>query len=99
MDMPERVWSSVPGALEREVVSDFDREILPPPILHVLQFFEFDHLPPHLQEVSRPFAEMAGFLVSAIVWNPELTVMLRKLLETKDAAVRAKLVGDNDGKA
>ena len=26
---------------------------------HVLQFFKYDHLPPHLQEISKPYAELA----------------------------------------
>lgn len=55
---------------------------------HILQFFVYDHLPPHLQEVSRPFAELAEKVASG-PGNPETSVALRKLLEAKDAAVRA----------
>jgi len=58
---------------------------------HIMQFFEFKHLPPHLQEVSEPFAKMADTIVNTLPRNPERTVALRKLLEAKDAAVRAKL--------
>lgn len=58
---------------------------------HIMQFFAYSHLPPHLQEVSRPFAEMAETIVTTLPRNPERTVALRKLLESKDAAVRAKL--------
>lgn len=58
---------------------------------HILQFFEAAHLPPHLRAVSQPFAEMAATLVLTLPRNPERTVALRKLLEAKDAAVRAKL--------
>lgn len=58
---------------------------------HIGQFFEFAHLPAHLQEVSRPFGELAALLISTLPRNPERTVALRKLLEAKDAAVRAKL--------
>jgi hypothetical protein len=57
---------------------------------HILQFFAFDHLPPHLQEVSKPFAELAHTIMQ-LPRNPERTVALRKLLEAKDAAVRARL--------
>jgi hypothetical protein len=57
---------------------------------HIMQFFAYTHLPPHLQEVSMPFAEMAA-RVMALPRNPERTVALRKLLESKDAAVRAAL--------
>lgn len=59
---------------------------------HILQFFSFTHLPPDLQEVSRPYAEQA-VRIMALPRNPERTVALRKLLECKDAAVRAKLAG------
>lgn len=56
----------------------------------ILQYFVYDHLPPGLQSVSRPFAEMAQGLM-ALPRNPERSVALRKLLESKDAAVRAAL--------
>lgn len=56
---------------------------------HIMQFFTWQHLPPHLQAVSRPFGEMAETIVSTLPRNPERTVALRKLLEAKDAAVRA----------
>lgn len=61
---------------------------------HILQFFRHDHLPPHLAEVSRPFTEIAGKIVLMCPRNPERTVALRKLLEAKDAAVRA-VVAEN----
>lgn len=57
----------------------------------IMQFFAYEHLPPHLQVVSKPFCELAGRLRSTLLRNPERTVALRKLLEAKDAAVRAKL--------
>lgn len=57
----------------------------------IMQFFEYAHLPAHLQEVSKPFGELAEALIRALPRNPERTVALRKLLESKDAAVRAKL--------
>jgi hypothetical protein len=56
---------------------------------HILQFFAYEHLPQHLQAVSRPFGELAQNIVSTLPRNPERTVALRKLLESKDAAVRA----------
>lgn len=54
----------------------------------IMQFFRFDHLPEKLQAVSRPFGEIAD-RVMHLPRNPERTVALRKLLEAKDAAVRA----------
>lgn len=58
---------------------------------HILQFFAYEHLPPHLQERSKPFAELARSIVETLPRNPERTVALRKLLEAKDAAVRAAI--------
>jgi hypothetical protein len=62
---------------------------------HIMQFFAYLHLPPKLQEVARPFCELAKTLVDPdgqpLPRNPERTVALRKLLEAKDAAVRAAL--------
>ena len=57
---------------------------------HIIQFFRYAHLPAHLQAISKPFADMADFVMT-LPRNPERTVALRKLLEAKDAAVRAKL--------
>lgn len=58
---------------------------------HIIQFFAYAHLPSHLQAVSQPFGEMAQKIVDTLPRNPERTVALRKLLEAKDAAVRALL--------
>jgi len=58
---------------------------------HLTQFFGFSHLPEHLAEISKPFAELAAWIVVTLPPNPERTVALRKLLEAKDCAVRARL--------
>jgi len=57
----------------------------------MLKWFAWAHLPPHLQEASKPFGELAERIVATTDAGPERTVALRKLLEAKDAAVRAKL--------
>lgn len=57
----------------------------------ISQFFAFDHLPEHLQKVSAPFCNMMANILQDLPRNPERTVALRKLLEAKDAAVRAVL--------
>jgi hypothetical protein len=57
----------------------------------MLQFFTFEHLKPELREISAPFAGLAKQIVDTLPRNPERTVALRKLLEAKDCAVRAKL--------
>jgi hypothetical protein len=60
----------------------------------IMQFFAYAHLPEHLQAVSFPFSQLAEAIVRDLPRNPERTVALRKLLEAKDAAVRAKLFKD-----
>ena len=55
----------------------------------IQQFFAYSHLPPHLQAVSKPFGDLADNLVATLPRNAERSVALRKLLEAKDAAVRA----------
>ena len=62
---------------------------------HILQFFAYAHLPAHLQVVSKPFGDLAQQIVETLPRNPERRVALRKLLEAKDAAVRA-LVAKED---
>lgn len=71
----------------------------------MLRWFKYDHLPLNLQAVSRPFCDLAWALVmgdnvpeaanvtigGGLMAGPERTVALRKLLEAKDAAVRAVL--------
>lgn len=57
----------------------------------IMRFFHYAHLPDALREVSKPFAELALSLVSKLPPNAERSVALRKLLEAKDAAVRASL--------
>ncbi len=64
------------------------------PVAHILQFFAWAHLPPHLAAVSAPFGELATRIVETLPRNPERTVALRKILEAKDAAVRALVAKD-----
>lgn len=62
-----------------------------PAVEHVLKFFKYDHLPPNMQEASKPFCDLAQQVAERRPESPETTVALRKLLEAKDAAVRALL--------
>ena len=57
----------------------------------MLRWFGFRHLPPPLQEISRDFLALAELLVTRLPRSAERTVALRKLLEGKDAAVRAAI--------
>lgn len=62
----------------------------------LLQFFVYSHLPANLQEVSKPFCDLAYKMFEILPGNAESTVAMRKLLEAKDCAVRAKLYKDQD---
>lgn len=66
--------------------SDEDAEPMP----DIMQFFTYAHLPPHLQSASKPFYDLAHVIL-CLPNNAERSVALRKLLEAKDAAVRAKV--------
>lgn len=57
----------------------------------LMRYFDFLHLPPKLQHVSRHFYTLAEIVRNTVPDGPEKTVCLRKLLESKDAAVRAAL--------
>lgn len=67
----------------------------------IIQFFAYDHLPPHLAEVAELFADLARELEVRLPQSAELTAGLRKLLEAKDCAVRATVAAaaarDADG--
>ncbi|MEU2180121.1 hypothetical protein [Streptomyces thermolilacinus] len=65
-----------------------------PSVTAILKHFAYDHLPPRLRDVSRRFHDLAHDLADDEQMDvPELTVALRKLLESKDCAVRAALEG------
>lgn len=57
----------------------------------ILRFFASDHLPPNLQRVSQQFGVLAQFIEDTLPAGAEKSTALRKLLEAKDAAVRAAL--------
>lgn len=57
----------------------------------MLKYFEFRHLPAHLQTVSKQFHELAVWMDVNLPKNRETDVAMRKLLECKDAAVRSNL--------
>jgi hypothetical protein len=57
----------------------------------LLRYFEYAHLPEHLQAISRPCCELANEMADQLGDGPELTVGPRKLLEAKDCFVRAAL--------
>lgn len=81
---------SSPAELEQlKAMVDAEVKRQPPSAEHIMQFFAYAHLPPKLALVSKPFGVLAEEIVLNLPRNPERTVALRKLLEAKDAAVRA----------
>jgi hypothetical protein len=77
---------TTPEQLEREILKAEAIKFNP-----ILIHFNYDHLPPHLQNVSRPICELALDYAIKLPVGPEKSVGLRKLLEAKDALVRAIL--------
>ncbi len=74
-----------------DYTNDTPPELEPP---EILRFFAYAHLPERLQLVSRPFGQLAELIVDMIpVESAERDAGLRKLLEAKDAIVRAALDG------
>ena len=57
----------------------------------MLKWFAYEHLPERLQLVSKSFYDLAKKVTDCVDAGPERTVALRKLLEAKDAAVRASI--------
>lgn len=55
----------------------------------ILQFFQYAHLPEELQKISAPWCTLAWRMARTLPQNAETSTALRKLLEGKDAAVRA----------
>ena len=75
----------------KSVFEDAYVEITNPVDTDILRFFAFDHLPERLQKISKPFCLLANVIHSTLPLNAERTAALRKLLESKDAAVRANI--------
>lgn len=58
----------------------------------LLELFAYEHLDPHLQEISKPFHDLANFVAQQQTErDAEQTACLRKLLEAKDNAVRMRI--------
>lgn len=57
----------------------------------ILRWFDYHHLKPAQAGVTVLFGDLADKLDKELPAGPEKSVALRKLLEAKDAAVRASL--------
>jgi hypothetical protein len=55
----------------------------------IIEFFDYEHLPTHLQVISKPFSDLAHQIYYSLPSNAERAMALRKLLEAKDCSVRA----------
>lgn len=55
------------------------------------KWFKWEHLPPHLQEISKRVAELHDWMDANLPDGAEKSAGMRKLLEAKDCFVRAKL--------
>lgn len=62
-----------------------------PGTVGLARYFEYAHLPEHLQAISKPCHDLAEAMIGNLPDGPELTAGLRKLLEAKDCFVRAAL--------
>lgn len=56
----------------------------------IMRFFAYAHLPEKLQFVSKPFGDLALYIMT-LPRSAERAAGLRKLLEAKDCIVRAAL--------
>lgn len=87
------------GAVRAHIAADHPQEPVMdasdrhPGTAHIARYFDYAHLPEHLQAVSKPCHDLAEQMLQVLSDGPELTVALRKLLEAKDAFVRAALDG------
>lgn len=59
----------------------------------LMKFFSFTHLPHKLAEVSEPFCILATELNENLPNSDQKVDALKRLLESKDCAVRATLIG------
>lgn len=65
---------------------------LHPAVEALLKHFRYQHLPEHLQRISRPLCDVAHHMAeNEGLSGAEMTVGLRKLLEAKDCFVRAAI--------
>ena len=71
-----------------------------PATQQIARYFAYGHLPEPLRTVSLLCHDLAEAMIDRLPDGPELTTGLRKLLEGKDAFVRAALdLPTNDGGA
>lgn len=63
-----------------------------PGTVHFAALFAYDHLPAHLQTVSKPCHDLAVRMIQTLNDGPELSTGLRKLREAKDCFVSQRVI-------
>lgn len=63
-----------------------------PDVIAILEHFAFDHLPPHLAEISMEVHDLAHSMADQLQHDPQLLLGLQHLLEAKDCLVRVAKV-------
>ena len=87
----DRSTDGIAAAIENATLGDASAQRQAADVEPILKFFAFEHLPEHLQSISKNFSMLAHDIIHTLPRNAERSVALRKLLEAKDAAVRAAL--------
>lgn len=59
--------------------------------LEIMKYFNYGHLPLHLQAVSKDICEVTQKMSKELPDGPEKSAGLRKLLEAKDCFVRSTI--------
>lgn len=59
----------------------------------MIKWLSYEHLPKELQPIVQKYHNMGLIICGTIPSGPERTVALRKLVESKDCAVRAVIEG------
>lgn len=59
---------------------------------------KYDHLPPHLQNIAKQFAEICNWVVEHVPHTPEISVALRHIIDAKNSAVLSQALHDEDNK-
>lgn len=62
-----------------------------PGVVSLMRHLSYAHLPAKIRLVVEPFSHLARTMIDMLPDSPELTESLRKLVEAKDCAARARV--------
>ncbi len=57
----------------------------------IMKYFEYQHLPNHLQDISKQIHDLAQSMDETLPNSAEKSAGMRKLLEAKDCFLRANI--------